>query len=64
MQQRRSDFNLLYVCTRQNTIMADPVASEISESDLATNIKLAQLEVPRLHQFCKFFVHIFANFFF
>ncbi|KAH0915427.1 hypothetical protein HID58_029873 [Brassica napus] len=46
-EQRRSDFNLLYVCTRQNTIMADLVASEISESDLATNIKLAQLEAVK-----------------
>ncbi|KAF3505831.1 hypothetical protein F2Q69_00009782 [Brassica cretica] len=46
-EQRRSDFNLLYVHTRQNTIMADLVASEISESDLATNIKLAQLEAVK-----------------
>ncbi|KAG2291885.1 hypothetical protein Bca52824_038554 [Brassica carinata] len=46
-EQRRSDFNLLYVCTRQNTIMVDLVASEIPESDLATNLKLAQLEAVK-----------------
>ena len=61
MQQRRSDINLLYVCTRQNPIMADLVASEISESDLTANLKLAQLEVARLHKFCKSSVHFFAK---
>ncbi|KAL0679889.1 hypothetical protein Bca4012_007873 [Brassica carinata] len=46
-EQRRSDINLLYVCTRQNPIMADLVASEISESDLTANLKLAQLEAVK-----------------
>ncbi|KAF8074322.1 hypothetical protein N665_1113s0003 [Sinapis alba] len=46
-EQRRSDINLLYVCTRQNPIMVDLVASEISESDLTTNLKLAQLEAVK-----------------
>ncbi|KAL0698163.1 hypothetical protein Bca4012_054285 [Brassica carinata] len=46
-EQRRSDINLLYVCTRQNPIMIDLVASEISESDLTANLKLAHLEAVK-----------------
>ncbi|VVB00442.1 unnamed protein product [Arabis nemorensis] len=46
-EQRESDINLLYVCTREKTVMVDLEAPEISESDLETNLKLAHLEAVK-----------------
>lgn len=40
-----SDLNLVYACTKDNTLMIDVHAREISEKDLEAGLRMAHPEV-------------------
>lgn len=51
MQLSLSDLNLVYACTREETLMIDVQAREISEKDLEAGLRLAHPEVS--HETCR-----------